>query len=801
MTRIPPILVITFFGVIAAFCILRVHFNAVLYEMLPPDLPEVQGMDRLNRYFSRDGQLIVTVKAAEAFEAEEAMESLAKRLVVEPRLVSATFRELTLTELVTEGGGLLAWLWLNAPEEKLTTLGERLDTGRSKEEIASAMEAIQSGFFDQDVVVKSYDPLGISRLGELLGTGASTPDPMSSGDGTFHVMYVEGMGVDFSDYRDAAKWLKKVRAVVDEWEADWENGHGGTDSVTVGLTGTPAFMGEVGTRMEFDMTISVFSTIVLISLLFWWMHRQTKPLAWLISGVLVILSITLTIGGVLFGDLSVMSAGFAAILMGLAVDYGIVLYREAYDGGEDAKGLRRTVGPGIISAAATTAAVFLSLNLSSLPGLSEMGNLVAIGVVIGALVMLFGFAPVAAQFVRETRNKPVLQAPVIRPWGRRSALHAAWIVPAVTLGSIFFKEMPALEVNFHPFRIRESPSMVAWQALQHELSGRENVVPTVITGASLAELHQHLGTATERIAKAKESGLLESAILPEIFIPDPARQKANAETIRGWLGEKERLLGEIGLAGFSDEGTALTDQVFIAWEQYLEGLATSEYAKPEGNLATWSVDRLFAQRDGTYAALATVKPTQPRDRAWVAAVCDENTVVASLGSLGTALNERIRGDLVRVFVPMLGVLILMLVVVFRSWRDVVLNLFTLLFSSAILVVATTWTPMSWNSFNVCGLPLIFGTGIDYGIHMLLTLRRNGGDIAAARAGIGRALLFCGGSSAIGFGSLATASAHGLASLGLVCAVGILANMVAAIWLLPHWYRWLYRLPDGAVRPG
>jgi predicted RND superfamily exporter protein len=142
---------------------------------------------------------------------------------------------------------------------------------------------------------------------------------------------------------------------------------------------------------------------------------------------------------------------------------------------------------------------------------------------------------------------------------------------------------------------------------------------------------------------------------------------------------------------------------------------------------------------------------------------------------------------------MSGILVGMLVVVFRSWRDVLLSVFSLLFGAAVLVLTTIWTPMNWNSFNVCGLPLIFGTGIDYGIHMLLALRRNGGDIAAARAGIGKALLFCGTSSAIGFGSFATASAHGLASLGIVCAVGILANMIAAIWLLPHWYRWFYRL--------
>jgi predicted RND superfamily exporter protein len=795
MTRIPPILVITFFGAIAAFCLLRVHFNAVLYEMLPQDLPEVQGMDRLNRYFSRDGQLIVTVKAKESFDAGEAMDALSAHLGEHPELVSEVFRELDLTELVKDGGGLLAWLWLNAPPESLPPLGERLSPPGSAKEIAAAMEAVESGFFDQDVVVKSYDPLGFSRIGDLISGGggaAKGPEPMSSSDGTFHVMYVEGTGVDFSDYREAANWLDRVKEVVGAWEADWEKERGGSDAVTVGLTGTPAFMAEVGARMEFDMTLSVVSTMLLIAALFWWMHRQTKPLAWLISSMLLILSITLVAGGALFGDLSVMSAGFAAILMGLAVDYGIVLYREAYDTNSDAAGLRKHAGPGIFWAAATTAAVFLSLNFSSLPGLSEMGNLVAIGVAVGAAVMIYGFGPVAVAFVRETKLKPVEKPPVLRPWGRHAALVAAILVPLAAVLSAFAKEMPTLEVNFHPFRIRESPSMVAWQSLQHELSGREKVVPAVVTGASLGELHDHLDAAGKRIGAARASGLLEDAILPAVFIPDPRHQQANALVVRQWLGERDRLLEEIEAAGFSEDGIALTKTVFASWARYLTTLASADHARPEGKLASWSVERLFTMKDGTYAALATVKPAVPRDRAWVAAICDENTVVASLGSLGTALNERIGGDLMRVFLPMFGILVAMLIIVFRSWRDVLLNIFSLLFGAAVLLLATTWTPMSWNSFNICGLPLIFGTGIDYGIHMLLTLKRNGGNIAAARTGIGKALLFCGASSAIGFGSFATASAHGLASLGIVCAVGILANMIAAIWLLPHWYRWLYR---------
>lgn len=797
MIRIPPIILLTVIGAIAAFSLMRVKFSASLYEMLPADLPEVQGMDRLNRYFSRDGQLIVTVKASDAYLADDALESLTTRLREENELVSQVFRELSLTELVTEGGSLLSWLWLNSPPDELEVLLDRLKPGSSGEAIAGSMEAIQSGFFDQNVVVSSYDPLGFSKLGSSFGVSGedgetANPDPMASEDGTFQIVYVEGSGVDFSDYRAAKVWLDQVKVIVADWEKDWlETQPPGTE-ITVGLTGTPAFMAEVGSEMERDMTISVIATMLLISLLFWIMHRKTKPLSWLVASMMIILIITVNLGGLLFGDLSVMSVGFAAILMGLAVDYGIVLYREAMDTGHDAKGLRKSVGPGIIWAAATTAVVFLSLNLSSLPGLSEMGNLVAIGVAVGALVMLFFFSPVAVQFNRDA----VAQKGIQLTGGGVTRKFSGWLailVPVVAILSMFFREMPGLEANFHPFRIRESPSMKAWQQLQHELLGRENAVPTIVTGKSLEELQQNLKKASGRIEAAREEGVLQEYILPAGLIPNPDHQQANLEAVRKAMAEKERLIREIDEAGFSEDGQELTKSVFEAWADYLQQLDSGVYAKPSGQLAEWSIDRLFSEKEGNFAALATVKPTDPRDRDWVNEICTPDTVVASLGSLGTALNERIGADLLRVFLPMMGLLTVMLAVVYRSWRDLVLSMFCLVFSAAVIVLLTVWTPLSWNSFNVCGLPLLFGTGLDFSIHMIFALRREKGDVAAARHGIGKALVFCGTSSAIGFGSLATASAYGLASLGIVCAIGILVNMVVAVWLLPRWYRAIYRM--------
>ena len=87
MTKIPPIIVVALFGAIAALCVSRVEFSASLYEMLPQDLPEVRGMDRLGRHFSHDGQLIVTVKANDAAAADEAVTSLAEHLKQHENLV------------------------------------------------------------------------------------------------------------------------------------------------------------------------------------------------------------------------------------------------------------------------------------------------------------------------------------------------------------------------------------------------------------------------------------------------------------------------------------------------------------------------------------------------------------------------------------------------------------------------------------------------------------------------------------------------------------------------------------------
>ena len=82
------------------------------------------------------------------------------------------------------------------------------------------------------------------------------------------------------------------------------------------------------------------------------------------------------------------------MLLGLAVDYAVVHYQEALAHPQmTVPEIRRAIAPSILWAAITTMSAFLVLNLGGLPGLGQLGSLVAIGIGVSALVMVMIYLP------------------------------------------------------------------------------------------------------------------------------------------------------------------------------------------------------------------------------------------------------------------------------------------------------------------------------------------------------------------------------------------------------------------------
>ena len=157
--------------------------------------------------------------------------------------------------------------------------------------------------------------------------------------------------------------------------------------------------------MQRDLSGSVTGTAMIIALLFWLMHRRWLPMLWLLALLALILVATIALGGLILGPISVVSMGFAAVLLGLAVDYAVVHYQEALAHPQlSVPEIRRAIAPSILWAAITTISAFLVLNFGGLPGLAQLGSLVAIGVALAALVMVMAYLPPLFPGRRETRR-------------------------------------------------------------------------------------------------------------------------------------------------------------------------------------------------------------------------------------------------------------------------------------------------------------------------------------------------------------------------------------------------------------
>src|ERR1051326_3329035 len=66
----------------------RLHFDVEVFDLLPEDLKVVQGLKLYQQHFANARELIITVRAAEAEQAEHAARSIAQTLRETTNLVS-----------------------------------------------------------------------------------------------------------------------------------------------------------------------------------------------------------------------------------------------------------------------------------------------------------------------------------------------------------------------------------------------------------------------------------------------------------------------------------------------------------------------------------------------------------------------------------------------------------------------------------------------------------------------------------------------------------------------------------------
>jgi lauroyl/myristoyl acyltransferase len=548
--------------------------------------------------------------------------------------------------------------------------------------------------------------------------------------------------------------------------------------------------------MKHDITFSVGGTAVVIAILFWLAHRRWLPMLWLLTLLALILAATLALGGLVFGTVSVLSLGFAAILLGLAVDYAVVHYQEALAQPDwSIPQIRRAIAPAIFWAAATTISAFLVLNFGGLPGLAQLGSLVGIGVALSAVVMIFAFLPPLFPHRMKAPPAALPLGPaerLVRPAGqtetwRPQLVYAATAVLLLAGAAVLFSGLPKMDASADALQPRDSRAFAALADLQQNLSQRREPLWLVVAGTNETEVARRLAAVEPVLASAVSNRVLASFTSPLALWPQPQFQAANRATANSLAARRGEFHAAARAGGFAENALGLTDDILATWQR---AAATTNVFWPTNPLCAWIFEKVAVRETNRFFAAAFLFPAA--NSASFASLAAQLPPVgiwlSSWELLGETVLAAVKQNLWKLVVPMAALVLLSLALAFRRPVEIGLSLGVLLWSGVCLLAVMKLSGWSWNLLNLMALPLVLGTGVDYSIFMQLALRRHGGDLRLAHRSVGRALLLCGGTAIAGFGSLGFSSNAGMASLGRVCAVGIAGNMLFSVFLLPVWWQ-------------
>ncbi|HZM04339.1 MAG TPA: MMPL family transporter, partial [Candidatus Saccharimonadales bacterium] len=763
---------------------LRLRFDVQILNLLPPRLKVVEGLKLYQEHFSNTRELIVTLTAADTEKAEAAVESLANALRADGNSIESVRWRPVWFEDPSLSAELLGYIWFNQAPADFRALADRLTETNLVNVLVSTKEKLATSFSPTDLARLAYDPYGLTDL--PASTTAQIPASMrdqnwfASDDGTFRVMFVESRS-SLANYRECIAWVNHVQSLAGQWKQK----NPSYAAVRLAYTGPPAFVAEASQGMQHDLTESVMGTMVLIGLLFWLAYRRWLPLFWLLAMLTLILAGALALGGLFLGQLNVVSLGFAGILLGITADYALVLYQASLaNPGQPAGAVRSKVRSGILWSAVTTAGAFIVLRSSGFPGLAQLGTLVALGIVFGAVIILTSFL---APLKLAGRNYKVPRLPVFTRQRAFATLATAAVILFVAAGWLY--KLPVIDYTGDALEPANSSAYAGLKEMGHKLNQPDEPFIALVRGATEQEVWRRLTNLDLALTQAKEQKQIASFMLPTLLWPRPEAQLANRETARILAG-RQTLLRQMALTnGFSTNALVLADALLKTWGRAAQSTNTFW---PDNELSRWILQKVVARESNGFLAMGAVYPRKGISAGaaakWSHQLPQDETWLTGWQPLAGELLRTMANKVVWMLAGVLALLIVALWLAFRRWTEVILSFVTLGLSGLWLCALMQFSGWSWNLMNIMALPLLLGAGVDYTILMQLALRRHRGDVAAVHHEIGVALVLSCATTVVGFGSLAWASNGGLASLGRVCAAGILGTGFVAIFLLPFWWR-------------
>jgi hopanoid biosynthesis associated RND transporter like protein HpnN len=635
--------------------------------------------------------------------------------------------------------------------------------------------------------------------------------------------------------REATKLIRRLAA-----EQNIDAAHG----LRIRLTGPVAVADDEFATLADDAFLNYSLTTAAI-VLFLWLALRSGPL---VISVLITtfagLVVTAALGLIMVGELNPISVAFAALFVGLGIDFGIqfaVRYRaDRYElGSVDAalRGAARGVGWSLTLAAVSLLAGFFAFLPTQFRGVSELGLIAGVGMIVAYLFSLTLLPALIAVF-NPRGEKRAVETTWMAGVDHWIIEHRKWVL--IFVGVITVAGIPLLlklPFDSNPMHLRSpkvesiatyldlikdpatspnsidvlAPNVDAVPALSKRLEGLD-AVAKVISIDTFVPRDQD-----QKLATIQETAQLLAPALNPARKPPPPTDAENVKAL------KETAAALKTIANGDSAGAKAADRL----SGTLDTLAAAPAEKREAASVALTTDlktlmsRLSGLLDPKKIALDNLP--KPLKAEWVTSdgrarievhpkgdsnddevlrrfakevqTVDPHATGAPIAT--TESSYTILGAFVQAGLTALALIFILLSVALRKPWDVAMTL-------GPLVLATLWTLMAvkvigmpLNFANIIALPLMLAVGVAFHIYYVIAWRAGVVDMLASS--LTRAIFFSALTTGTAFGSLMLSSHPGTASMGELLALSLFFTLIAAFFVVPAFLGPPPKQPD-AERP-
>lgn len=566
--------------------------------------------------------------------------------------------------------------------------------------------------------------------------------------------------------------------------------------LTVATTGTYKKKIDQQTQITADVAWASSIALLLMVLYLAFHFRSLMGIALVLAPTTAGLLWTYGFVAVAYGQVNLLTAFLGAILGGLGTEHGIHLYgrysslRAEGRSGESAmrEAFTHTGGAALISSI-VAALTFASLAISDFSAFREFGVIAAVGMIVLVFAYVLIYPAIIGLCARLGWDLKPRQAVT----GASSALsrilprrpRAFGLVIAVALALLMVR-VPHTRFDYDLGTLEDStlPSFQLDRKV-NELLGYSQTPVVLFTDSSDEEraLVEQLNARKEALGTA--STIDFAAALDDLVPPAQEEKRAILDKIDKTLSRvKRESLDSEAQEGFDALRRMSQAQPFTRADIPASIRRQFEGVAGDGGFVLAFPGISLGDGERVSMLAREVRDLELPKR-------DSQSAPTRVSAVGEALILADIIDMVtREALPVLSAAILFVLVALwitlGKLRLALVCLLPTVVSILGLVGLMDYAGIEFNFLNIVAIPVLIGTTVDAGVHLVTRLGGTGGgeNFSAIYAETGRAI--CGGliTSAVGFGAMIIADHPGLASLGRLTILGFSLNLVVMLLAFP-----------------